>query len=994
MSFKKIVGLAGFFLASSFLYSAEIVVAEGEFFIPDGPGWAVTHQDDSYGSHSYGGMWLSQGGCLGASEDSKGAIAKQIVSIPVAGSYRVWSKYQAPPYFNYLHKIEVYQNNKKLYEHVYGKKGTDRLWSFSGVSDELWWFWGIDHDAAEAPKTMVQLAPGPAEIRLTTVENPAPAGKRFIDFIILTTEPNDTYQGFKPYSVGSPFTNEALANSKFYIRFRNTSSKPDKLMLTAPVGHYQPNYGGRALTIPKDGEISPNQWSPWVNIGPFCRLVHDEGIVVNLLASKGNVEIQSARNPDGNDPAGNVQLESGETFVVPLDITWNKKHQIFTSKSRSNEIVNLAKTKWRTSNNSKKPKSILYYGNFVMNHPWVANLKDALGYNTLLPDQFDHVSVDGYHQHCHNLNELKTYASKLSEVEKKKTKVMSFGDEIALGEINWKDPAMQAKFTSWLKNKGVNSADLGGMSPNDAKLSDRVSNRRVGWYAQTFNEEERFGFFRDLTNQTKLIFGPQVETGANYSPHVMPMYYGPIYQWIDIFRHNGMTMYWAEDYVFSVPMPPQIISWMMSTVRCATKYNKQKVHFYVMPHAPGQRSDFLRRSMIYAPGAGVNHIDNFWLSPAEKHTENYVAWNYTDTFRVIHESIYDTAEAENLLKDGSVRPGRVAVILSKATDHNERLAKIPKTQDVLMATCKNADPSIQQTIGRVEAQMTYLALLHGQHRVDLITEEDIAVDNALEKYDVVYFAGEWIDHRIPLKIRDWVNNGGVFYASGGLGIFNEFNEPDDGLLKVLGLKSVESSKNLAVIRPVLELPVAPEIGKISFDDSSISAIGLKQILNPVDAKVIGNWSDGKAAVTVRDLGKGKAIAVGTLAGCAYMKSGLPVQPFARGGNRCPVTPTEFHPGTAKLARLGVDLKQVDEQASCSNPFVEAILMDGPKGTVLTLTNWTDKEIKNLKVTVKLANKPLHVRTVQGGKIIPSEFKDGKLTFQIDLEWADHVLLPK
>ena len=172
-------------------------------------------------------MWLSQGGCLGASEDSKGAIAKQIVSIPVAGSYRVWSKYQAPPYFNYLHKIEVYQNNKKLYEHVYGKKGTDRLWSFSGVSDELWWFWGIDHDAAEAPKTMVQLAPGPAEIRLTTVENPAPAGKRFVDFIILTTEPNDTYQGFKPYSVGSPFTNEALANSKFYIRFRNTSSKPN-----------------------------------------------------------------------------------------------------------------------------------------------------------------------------------------------------------------------------------------------------------------------------------------------------------------------------------------------------------------------------------------------------------------------------------------------------------------------------------------------------------------------------------------------------------------------------------------------------------------------------------------------------------------------------------------------------------------------------------------------------------------------------------------------
>ena len=116
-------------------------MAEGEFFQPQGKGWAVTHMDDSYASHAYGGMWLSQGGCLGAAADSQDEVAVQTVAIPAAGGYRVWSKYQAPPYFNYLHKIEIVQNGKKVFEHVYGKKGTDRLWSFTGESDELWWFW-------------------------------------------------------------------------------------------------------------------------------------------------------------------------------------------------------------------------------------------------------------------------------------------------------------------------------------------------------------------------------------------------------------------------------------------------------------------------------------------------------------------------------------------------------------------------------------------------------------------------------------------------------------------------------------------------------------------------------------------------------------------------------------------------------------------------------------------------------------------------------------
>ncbi len=995
MTKRSALGL-GFVIAVMMMTSvtakaADVVVAEGECFRPQGVGWSVTGMDDSYASHSYGGMWLSQGGCLGAAADSADATATQSVTIPTGGSYRVWSKYQAPPYFNYLHKIEILQGGKTVYSHVYGKKGTDRLWSYSTVSDELWWYWGMDHDAAEAPKDMVTLAAGPAELRLTTVANPTPAGCRFIDFVVLTTEPADTYQGFSPYRVASPFTFEALAQTKLFLRFRNSSAAPAKLTLSTPTGHYQPNYASRTTSVP-GADVAPGQWSPWVNIGPFCSLVHDEGLRATLKGATGPIEIECARDPAGRDSAGRVTVASGEVVVVPIDLGWNPSRKLFAARTRALELVKLAKKKWRTRNAGHKPDEILYYGDFREQTDWCYELKNALGYNTLLPDRYDHAVVDGYHQHCSSPAALQSFAARLTDPQKKAMKVLSFGDEIHLGEIVWADPGMQIKFSRWLQQQAITATDLGGLAPETAKLADRKTNTRVGWYAQKFNEEERFATFRALTAQAKTLLGPQVETGANFSPHLVPIYYGAIYQWIDLFRANAMTMFWTEDYVFSAPMPPQIISWMLATARCATKYNKQKIHFYVMPHAPGQRADYLRRNMIYAPGAGANHIDNFWVAPAERFTENSVGWNYADSFKAIHESIYDTAEAEPMLSGGTVRPGRVAVVLSKATDFNERNAREPKAKDHLMATSRNAPETVQPTLCRVEAQMLYLALLHAQRRPDLITEDDIA-EGILKGYDVVYIAGEWVDHRVPATLEAWVRAGGVLFASAGLGHRNEFGEPDHGLTDLLGLKAVTATeKNLAVIRPLLELPVAQPIDTITMDGMAIPSVGLKQVLDPDTARVLGVWSNGTPAVTVRELGKGKAFAVGTLAGCTYMKSGLPMQPFARGGNRCPVPMNGFDPTAAKLVRLGVDAKPTPEAAVCSSPFVEAIVMDSPKGTVVTLVNWTEHPVKNVEVQVRVPASPTKVRSVQAGKTLPFTYQDGVLTLNTDLEWADYIMI--
>ncbi|MGE3804680.1 MAG: beta-galactosidase trimerization domain-containing protein, partial [Gemmataceae bacterium] len=793
----------------------------------------------------------------------------------------------------------------------------------------------------------------------------------------------DDYDGFKPYKVGTPFANEAIAATKLYMRFKNTSDKPAQLVV-ARSGHFQPQYGGATAKYPEQ-PVAPGQWSAWFNIGPFCRLVHDEGLRVSLSGAK-TLAVQVARDAAGKDLVGDLTIESGDTLVIPIDITWKKDARVKTSKQLAGELVALSKS-WRKANGGKKPQEILWYGAFSGNEDWVNDLKDALGYNTLLPDKYAHAPCDGLHAHTGSPQQIRAFAEKLAD--KKSFRVLSFGDEIGLGRVNFKDPKVQARFRDWLKARKVTQAEL-GVDPASAVPSFDGAARLV-WYSTLFNEDERFASYRQMTELAKELIGPHVLTGANFSPHHLALYYGPVYQWVDLFKQGGMSLFWAEDYIFSVPEVPQIISWQFAQMRCGVKYKQQPIHFYVMPHAPGQEPGYLRRNLLLSVGYGARHINNFWVGPEDRFTENYVAWGYPDNFRALSEAIFDSAEAESLQVGGKVRPARVAVLLSKATDFNEARLLVDKSDDVFGRRCKNAPAKMNQILCRKEQQMLYLALRQAQYAVDLITEDDI-VDGILKDYDVLYFAGEWLDNRTLKNLDAWIQAGGTFYACAGVGHLNQFNEPEAATLELLGLKATKLKKDGAVVRTLLELPLWPTSDTITVDGQKVPAIAMRQELTPSTAKVLGTWADGTAAVTMRELGKGRAFAVGTLPGNIYMKSGLKPVPFARGGRTNLYNPSGFDTAATKLVRLGLDASKVEPAVTTSQPLVEAVLIDHPKGTLLTLVNWTDQPIKGLEVSVKLPAAPKSVRSVALQKELGAKYAEGKLSFKLDLEEADFILV--
>lgn len=967
-----------------------VLVAEGERFKIEKGDWKATHQDDSYASHTYGGMWVSQGGLLGAPATSDGAIASYALSVPAAGKFKVWSKYQAPPYFQYPHRIEVEQKGKVVFSHVYGKAGVDRLWSFSGVSNELFWYWGVDHDAAEAGPGMVSLEAGPATVRLVTVkgEGKAPVGGRFVDFVVLTSSPEISYTGFKPYQIGSPFMVEALDATRLYARFQNASAKPAK-MTASRAGHMQPNYGGATATFPAK-DVPPGQWSEWFNIGPFCRLGHDEGLTLTLPGA-ATFKVQFARDAAGKDTAGEVTVaaDSGAA-IVPIDVTWNAKARVRTSKDHALSLI-AASRKWRQSSKTK-PSKVLFYGAFGGGETWVHDLKDALGYNTLLPDRYVQVQPNGVAAHYGSEAAIRGLAKTMTDAQKKRLRVVSFGDEISLGKINYKDPALNKKFRDWLAKRGVTAKDLGLPAGVEVTLDD--SRPRLAWYSNLFNEEERFADYRRMTQVAKEVIGPHVLTGANYSPHHLALCYGPIFQWVDVFKHGGMSMFWAEDYIFSVPETPQILSWMYAQVHCATKYQKQPIHFYIMPHAPGQTAANLRRNLLFAIGSATAHVDNFWIGPPERFTENYVNYHYPDTYRVLFESMRDTAAVEHLAHGGTRRKAKVAVITGKATDYNESRLKRKKEEDPFFARSKNADALINQTLCRKEQQYLYLMLRHAQVDVDLITEDDIA-DGALKQYEVVYFAGEWVDRRVVPLLEKWVQGGGTLVATAGVGQRNEFDEPEPGLLKLLGLKSATMTKSLIAPRTLLELPLAEPIDTITTDAGTLEAYGMKQELVPATATVTAKWKDGKPAVTTHRIGAGRAVAVGTLAGMAYYRTGLKPIPYARGGNGTVYHPAGFDRAATDLARLGLAMKkEMPYEARTDSATVEALVLDNKAGTLLTLVNWNDRPAKGLKVDVRLPFKPAKARAITAGKALEVTYKDGVASFTIDLDEGDFVTLER
>lgn len=300
-----------------------------------------------------------------------------------------------------------------------------------------------------------------------------------------------------------------------------------------------------------------------------------------------------------------------------------------------------------------------------------------------------------------------------------KIRTVSVGDEI---DLKTPPAADHEGFRAWARAQGLEPSDVvAGAGPDWSKVrydSDpglAKSDPRAYYYARLYAHAYGIADLKAQTDKIKRAL-PHADAGANFMP--ANSYLGTAHKYISTFRRGGLTMPWGEDYAWQIPLGTQQVSFLqMDLFRAGTRYlPKQGMHFYVMPHWPGNTVKSWRRMWYGALGHGMKIANLFELRPVQAaSSENHVS--LPAMYREIRRSIYELASFKDIVQDGRIRGGNAALWYSETGDAWE----------------DHADP-----YGSAK-RLLYAAITHQQPALDVVDEED-ALRGTLGGYRVLYLA--------------------------------------------------------------------------------------------------------------------------------------------------------------------------------------------------------------------------------------------------------------
>ena len=991
------------------------VVLEAESFQPE-RGWRVIRFGENYFRCAIGASYFSRERLLSAAEHGAGAKASRTARIPRNARYKVWVHYEAPWLYNTRFGLRIEQNGRAVFDQAYGGADQIRTWPFGywhqaqfnpgyGGGDNVPWE-GIGHEA--------DLRAGEASFTLYTLENPEPAAKRNVDVIYLTTDLSD-----KPANLTDPFFDELRMPGGPYLRVTNLGRAP--MWVDAHLSLNRRPWGQGIGAIGKSGllrgvegevrEIAPGAATAWVDLGPFMDTVHQNGLRLSRRGEPADapieVAVEIASAPDGKHILRRIVYRGDSPqlgIVLPVDL--NPK-EILTFEEVAEKQIAYVRS---FPEKGRLPEKVLFYGSVGAADASGATrlgrlqfeLKRRLGYNTLLqdgkPEDLRRLGIEPKRVLTHHEYRLDAREEHLQQVLKHFAEsgrlpyllAISIGDEVGLSEYVPKE-GQEERFREYLRAKGLTPADVQAGSWEEVRLGSwEVARENPALYYETEEFLANYGLegVREITDRIRSVFGPEILIGANFSPH--PFCWPHVRQWVDVFKRGGANLPWTEDYLWQVSVASaQTAAWLVDAFRAAGRGRDLAIRFYVMPHSPGNNDTDFRLIHYAALGHGAKMIDHFSLGPQHYWTENYVDWRDVSRYRQIHDIMREVGQVDDLLYEGRVRPAKVALLLSNTTDIWE-LAWSDDRYNIV-------DDNPNSNAYNFERQATWYALRHAQSPVDLVTEEDV-LEGAVADYKVLYLAGDHLRRYTAKALAGWVERGGVLFSCAGAGFWNEHNRPMDALYPVFGIKDHRLEKRDVHLRPKMEVPRLKALDRIRVSGAGLpsfemEAVAFKQTLVPArGVDVLGTFSDGSAAILRNRYGAGQAILVGTLPGIAYFKSGIPVRPMDR-GDFAHFLPTAFSPEIRALFDLPLRLAGVTKPVECSEPLVDASILESDRGIVIPLANFSGRPIKRIRVTLRDVGEPRRIYTTERGDLRPQRRADG-IVVEFPIRLTDFLVLER
>jgi len=941
------------------------LLVEAEEFQPLKPGWTSKKWGENYYAATFANSFLSRKAYLGAGEQAEcGATIK--VKVPKAGRYLVLARYEAAYRFETQFRVRVEQKGRRVLDRLYGARKNIKIWAFSEkLKTEVAWSWGASENIVwEGHNAYANLKPGLATITLSAGKQPSPAAKRNIDCLLLTTDEEQVKMRIDKERY-LPLDGLLTQAGDVFVKVTNLGDQ--ELLFkgkgAAGGGNWQQHspYWVHLRNWPKiNTTIAPQNNSGWVEVGGTMDTLND-----GQWNFTGNGKYRAkfaVKEADGTMRA--IAAFDGEgDLLLAADADTRYSRRLRTQEQVLFDLM--AEVKKEPLRGRKPTKTLIYGYTFKpgLSPKYDAAAKDFRKMFGLQDTQ----NGDGTYIDVRSVPtpKLADYCKNLGP-RAKRIRCVSLGDEIGLPKPRGK--TVTAEFVAWLKSRGLKPTDVlpwaGNWNAIIYNPTDAIKATQPGVFYWSRRYQNHFGI-QAIKQRTDILRKhlPNAGIGANYSPHYPAdhRYLGEVHKWVTIFREEGMTMPWSEDYIFQMPVATQQMNNInLDLLRAGVRGKpKQKIHYYCMPHWPGQIPENWRRLFYGALGHGMQVVNLFEFRPVQvAYTENHCS--NPETYRTILRSFRELGQFEDIIQTGRKRPAKAAMWFSETAD-----------------IWGDNDGSF--TAGK---RTLYSAIIHQGTPLDFVIEGD-----NMKNYRVLFLADAHVSRRDSEAIAAWVKAGGTLFATAGAGMFDELNRPNTILRGVLGVSpaglDAPASSFVGMVKQ--ELPFAAPVDEIVGESGHMPVYGIRSRVKLAGAKTQLKFQSGSPALTLHTHGRGQAHYAAFLPGLTYFAPGIPKVPVDRGTTAqasAHFIPTRFDAGITKLLQFAN--ATAANPVECSEPLVEANIIDSPKGSVVILSNWSGGSVKALEVTLPddLAKKKL---TVASGAAFK---KDGnKVTLDLDIAEA-------
>lgn len=1032
----SVVVLSGSDLAAlaqtPFRLAPAVAVEAEDFHIESG--WKVVpNGHGNYMVDIIGFNHISGERLLGIDEKDDSASAFADVTIPESGPYRLWVRYEYPPFCETRFRIAIKQEGRTVLDRLMGTKASPR-YGFGEPSAQA------QHDPAWGPEGLLaeavnvsDLRAGKARIYLKGAAQPqAPgvAAHRNIDLLYLTRDTEDAWRKHYAKQTNLYPLLDAFRDSRgprYEVRFVNRGDKPADFHIT----HVYNRIPWGVSEAESVRGIAPGRGSAWVPLR-MQDTAHFSLVRFNGSAKAFDVEIRPVGGAVERKLSGSGMVQ---VYLPPYP---GKGEKVVTPIEEIDAVLDELKT---TPSIGKKPTQPLCFGGWMplgLESDYgrkYAQLYAALGFRSLHPAHSGPAvlknlqavgippskswSASNYRNPPTPANIDRAKRVLASSGLQGQLRFFDYGDEIPFSE--WFALRVQSELDKakkgnksakpigvisqlWVDWLRANRADVkmgeywlekwgpfnpGRMKP-DSSAAAAASNPRLYVDSVLFYEDAAIRYVAEGMKDAKKVLGQDILCGANYSCH--PFYYPHSTMYVKWFRQGAADFGRHSGYFWQVgQLGPMINGYIAEHFRAGMRHNSQAVlRQYTMPHAPGNTAANFLRSAFTHLAHGATMLDFFGIGMNETFTENHIDHRARARYRAIRDVTHAVGLVEDLLPKSRPVPSQVALLLSAST---ERWDFAGVAED--SAGHALFGPNFRKM--RLNAHLDRLGLWNALTFLgaspDLIMEEDVSA-KGLENYKVLIVVGDCLPPKLAQPLEAWVRQGGVVLATANSGRYDPYRAATPVFEKLFGLTNRRDEERATFIRPRQELPFLKPLDQISCPGGSMPQLATLERIEPAtDTTILAHFRDEKEpAITERRIGKGHIFYVAALPGIAYLWSALqpPVVP-----DRGPAThsiPTKFNQGTHALLELVLKTARVQPIVEAMPPLVDARLLKAPGGYVLPIANYQDKTGGKLILRVRADEKIRKATSAYHGAL-PVEDEKGTAVITIPaLEYGDVLRL--